>query len=89
MIEKSNNEDVLTNAKFYEQWQGYASIIDKFAVEEGTEDIPADISKVIETYNDQVEYMKNEITRLRCDVEMYKDGIDGGFKFMKCLQNLN
>jgi hypothetical protein len=89
MIEKSNNEDVLTNAKFYEQWQGYASIIDKFAINQGAENIPVNIFKVIETYNEQVEYMKNEITRLQCEVEMFKNGIDGGFKFMRCLQNLN
>jgi hypothetical protein len=89
MIEKSNNEEVLTNAKFYEQWQGYQYIIGKFAIEEGTEDIPVNIFKVIKTYNDQVECMKNEITRLQCDIEMYKNGIEGGFKFMKCLQNLN
>jgi CRP/FNR family transcriptional regulator len=36
-----------------------------------------------------IAYMKNEITRLQCEVEMFKDGIDGGVKFMRCLQNLN
>ena len=79
----------LTNAEFYKQWQGYQHIIGKFAINQGTEYIPVNIFKVIETYNEQVECMKNEIVRLQCEVEMFKDGIDGGFKFMKCLQNLN
>ena len=79
----------MTNAEFYKQWQGYQHIIDKFAIEEGTEDIPVNISKVIKTYNEQVAYMKNEIEMLKMEIEMYKNGIDGGFKFMKCLQNLN
>jgi hypothetical protein len=67
----------LTNEKFYEQWQEYQHIIGKFAIEEATENIPVNIFKVIEIYNEQneqVEYMFKEIEMLKMEIEKYKSG---------------
>ena len=74
----------LTNEEFFKQWQGYQHIIGKFAINQGTENIPANISKVIETYNEQVAYMFTEIEMLKTEMEKYKIG---GVNFSSCLHN--
>jgi hypothetical protein len=74
----------LTNEEFFKQWQGYQHIIGKFAINQGTENIPANISKVIETYNEQVAYMFKEIGVLKTEIEKYKIG---GVNFSSSFHN--
>jgi hypothetical protein len=74
----------LTNAEFYKKWEGYQHIIGKFAINQGTEYIPVNISKVIETYNEQVAYMFKEIEMLKMEIEKYKFF---GVNFSSCLHN--
>jgi len=74
----------MTNEKFYEQWQGYQHIIGKFAIDQGTENIPVNISKVIKTYNEQVAYMFKEIEMLKMEIEKYKNG---GVNFSSSFHN--